>query len=215
MTAETQLDVYNNALLLCEERMLSSLTEARKPRFLLDQVWNNGGPQACLEEGEWAWSLNTVSVTYNPNVKPPFAFLYAYQKPTDWVRTVGISSDPYFQTPLTQYADENGWWFSDVATIYVKYVSSLPTYGMNLTLWPETFKQFVAAHHASKIVPSLTHDKTIQDRVMEARKRSLFSARGKDEINKPTMFFPRGQLSRARMGMYWGRPGSGNSDGWY
>lgn len=193
--------------------MLASLSEARKPRFLLDQVWNNGGAQACLEEGNWAWATRTISIAPDPNVNPPFGYLYAYQKPTDWVRTVAISTDPIFTQPLSELVDENGWWFTNASAIFVKYISNAPQYGMNLTLWPETFKQFVAAHFAQKIVKSLTHDKEIQEKVALERKMTLFSARSKDEINKPASFYPRGQLSRARSGMYWGRRMGG--EGWY
>lgn len=214
MATETQLDVYNQALLLCEERILSSLTEARKPRFLLDQVWNNGGVQACLEEGQWTFATRTDSIVYDPNIQPAFGYIHAFKKPADYVRTCAISSDPYFQMSLTQFADENGYWWGDLATLFVKYVSNDANYGMNLTLWPETFKQFVAAHFASKIVPSLTHDKAIQDRVALARKTTLFSARGKDGMNEPPGFFSRGQLSRARQGLYYGRPDR-SGYGWY
>ena len=46
-----KLSLFNGALLICGERFLSSLTENREPRHLLDNVWSNGGVKACLEQG--------------------------------------------------------------------------------------------------------------------------------------------------------------------
>ena len=213
MTAATQLQIYNDALILCEERMLASVTEARKPRYLLDQVWNNGGVQACLEEGLWTFAMRTVCMQPNPAIQPQYGYRNAYQKPSDYVRTAGISSDAYFTSALTQFADEDGYWWCDLAALYVKYVSKDQNYGLNLTMWPESFKQFVVAHFADKIVCSLTHDKQIQAKVQNTRKTTLYSSRGKDSMNEPPGFFPRGQLSRARQGMYYGRGWNGR--GWY
>lgn len=211
----SQIALYNDSLLLCEERLLASVTEARKPRYLLDQVWNNGGVHACLEEGLWTFAARVIAPVYDPNIQPSFGFIHAFEKPFDYVRTMGISSDPYFNDSLTRFADEAGWWWADLQNIYVKYVSKDDAYGMDLTRWPETFKQFVAAHFASKIVKSLTHDKSIQDRVAMDRKNTLESARSKDGMNEPAHFFPRGQLSRARAGMYFGRPNRGGGGGYY
>ncbi len=205
MTTATQLEIYNDALLLCEERTLANLAEARKPRYLLDQVWNNGGVQACLEEGFWTFATRTTAIQFDPNIQPSFGFIHAMKKPDDYIRTCALSSDPYFNSAYTQVADEDGYWWCDLPVLYVKYTSKDANYGMNLTAWPESFKQFVCAHFASKIVKALTHDKEIQDRVAADRRNTLISARGKDSMNNPTMFFPAGQLTRARRGQYSGR----------
>lgn len=213
MTA-SQLEIYNDALLLCEERLLANVTENRKPRYLLDQVWNNGGVNQCLESGTWTFATRTEAIVFDPNIQPSFGYLHAFKKPADYVRTCALSADPYFQSAMTRVADEAGYWWSDVATLYVKYVSNDQNYGLNLTLWPESFKRFVVAHFADRIVKSLTHNKEIQDRVALERKYALAGARGKDGMNEPAHFFPRGQLSRARQGMYFGRPNR-TGEGWY
>lgn len=202
----SQLTIYNEALRLCEERRLATLSEARKPRFLLDDVWNDGGVLACLEEGSWNFGMRTVQVTYDPTIQPDFGFIHAFAHPADWVRSEGVAVDPYFETPLTRYSDERGYWWADLEVLFVRYVSNDAQYGMNLTLWPESFKQFVGAHFASKVVGSLTKDKEVQAAVAKARKDTLMAARGKDGLNEPPGFFPRGQLSRARRGQYYGAP---------
>ena len=66
----SRLQIYNGALLLCEERFLSSLTEDREPRHLLDHVWNNGGVRYCLEQGQWRFAMRSVSLDYDTSVVP-------------------------------------------------------------------------------------------------------------------------------------------------
>lgn len=212
--AETQLQIYNDALKLCEERKLSSLTEARKPRYLLDDVWTGGGVNAALEESDWDFARRTTQVVYDPSIQPDFGYVHAFKHPPDWLRTSAIASDPYFQAALTQYADEAGYWWADMATLYVKYVSNDVNYGGNFALWPESFKQFCAVHFAQKIVGSLTHDRQIKADVQKEYERLKAGARGKDAMNEPPGFFSRGQLSRARQGLYFGRANR-TGQGWY
>ena len=201
--AATQLSIYNAALELCEERALASVTEARKPRYLLDNVWNDGGVNACLEEGDWTFATRTEQLVADPNIQPAWGYVNGFQKPTDWLRTVKMASDPYFQSAFTDYNDEAGYWFAPIATIYVGYVSNNVAYGMNLANWTEAFKKLVAAHFADRIINELTHSENKIAKVAAALKMAVESARGKDGMNEATAFFPRGQLSRARQGMYW------------
>ena len=214
MATPTQLSIYNEALLLCEERTLASLSESRKPRFLLDQVWNDNGLRDCLSEGQWTFATRSISVTYDPNIQPAFGYIHAFQQPADFVRTCGVASDGYFNSALSQFADENGYWWGDMDTMFVKFVSSDPSYGLDLTLWPEYFTRFVEAHFATKIVGPLTHDNNLKMTLEKKREQTLDSARSKNGINEPAGFFPRGQLSRARQGLYFGRPDR-NGSGWY
>lgn len=210
----SQLSIYNEALLLCEERILATVNDNTKSRRLLDVIWNDGGVNACLQEAMWSFATRTVAIQFDPNIQPQFGYIHAFKHPDDFVRSAAIASDPYFMSALTQYNDEDGYWWCDLATLFVKYVSNDPNYGNNMPQWPESFKIFVAAHFADKIVKSLTHDDKIQEKVKEFRAKALISARSKDAMNEPPGFFPRGQLSRARQGMYFGRPNR-TGQGWY
>ena len=58
----SKLILYNDALLLAGERSLANLSEDTEPRRLLDQVWNNGGVNLCLEEAQWEFAMRTVRV---------------------------------------------------------------------------------------------------------------------------------------------------------
>lgn len=204
---ETKLQIYNDALELCEERLLATLTENRKPRRELDNVWNNGGGiNACLEEGDWSFARRTVQAVADPNMQASFGYTHAFQHPPDWLRTTALAPDPYFTTALTQVRDENGYWWADLDKLYVIYVSNDPAYGFDLTKWPESFKKFVAAEFADRIVGTITHSESIKAKVAKAKIARRLSALGKDGMNEPPGFFPRGQLVRARQGYSFGRP---------
>src|SRR4051794_15494709 len=95
----TKLGVYNDALRLLGERNLADVTEEAEARYALDGAWDKGavsygGPIYCLELGYWNFATRSAALNYSPSVEPPFAYLRAFDKPVDWVRTVSVSFDP-------------------------------------------------------------------------------------------------------------------------
>lgn len=193
-----RLSVYNNALLHCGERFLGSLTEAREPRRLLDQVWTSGGVRYCLERGQWNFATRTFQVDYDPSASPPFGFNRAFSKPTDWVNTRSVCSDEYFRSPLLRYQDETGYWYSDLDTIYVRYISDDVGFGMNLSAWPETFREVVEVHFASKIVKKLSNNQDEETRLQMLRDKMLKEAKNSSAQAEPTQFPAPGAWSRSR-----------------
>ena len=205
--AYSRLLLYNNALRLCGERRLASLTEDRKPRHLLDQVWNEGGVDFCLEQGQWNFAMRAVQLDYDTAVTPAFGYTRGFSKPSDWIRTAGLCSDEGFRAPLLEYMDEAGYWFASLDVLYVRYVSNDTDWGANFSLWPETFSRYVASHFASEIVFDMTSDKeriTLVERLTVRRKRDALN---KDAMNDATRMPAPGSWSRARMGSRGGRDG--------
>jgi hypothetical protein len=194
-----QLDLYNDALMLCGQRMLASLTENQESRYLLDQVWGSDGVLSCLEEGQWFFAMRTIQIDYDPSIEPTFGYVRAFEKPSDWVITSALCSDEYFRSPLTRYADEAGYWYSDLDTIYVRYVSSDSNYGNDLGNWPKSFHEFVAAHFASKIVWKLTQSEAKTMAVKAERKSTLLEAKNKGLMAQPTSFPPTGKWAKSRL----------------
>lgn len=208
MATPTQLTLYNDALLLCGERFLSSLTEEREPRRLLDQVWTAGNAvRTCLEMGQWTFAMRTVQIDYDSNIEPDFGYQRAFEKPTDWVLTSSLCSDEFFRVPLTRYIDEAGFWYADLDTLYVRYVSDDATYGSDFTLWPESFKDVVAAFLASKVVRKLTQSDDEEDRVRAILKKELAEAKNRTAMAQPTSFPPQGNWTASR------QYGGGRRDG--
>lgn len=195
----TRLSLYNGALLLIGERKLASLSESREPRRVLDDVWDDGAVDYCLEQGLWNFAMRTVEVSYDPDVTPDFGLAYAFSKPDDWVRTAALCSDEYFNDPVTRYADERDYWFADLDTLYVKYVSNDDEYGNDLSLWPQSFVKYVHAYLAEEICERITQHESKLDGIQRKLKKRLSDARSKDAINAPVKFPPAGGWTSARM----------------
>jgi hypothetical protein len=193
-----KLSLYNDALTLCGERMLASLTENRESRRLLDQAWASGAVDFCLETGQWNFAVNSIKLEYSPSVEPPFGYRYAFDKPVDYIRTMAVCCDEYFQEPLLRYIDEAQYWFSDYDTIYVRYVSNLDEYGMNMGKWSPTFSEMVSSYLAKKVVTKLTQDVAKWKMVDDDFKARRLEAKSNDAMMEPTKFMPRGSWVRAR-----------------
>lgn len=186
--ATSRLEIYNMALTICGERILASLTEDREPRHLLDLVWDNDGVDACLEMGQWKFAMRSVRIDYDTDVTPEYGYQRAFSKPDDWIVTSAFCSDEYFTTPVTRYVDEAGYWFADIDEIYLKYVSNDTSFGNDLSLWPASFAQYVAAYFASQIILKLTADEKKRDGVMKWEERKLKTAKSKDAMAGPQQF---------------------------
>ncbi len=203
----SRLEIYNAALIICGERILASLTEDRKPRRLLDQVWDNDGVEACLERAQWKFAMKTLRFDFDTDVTTDYGYRRAFSKPTDWVLTSSVCSDEYFTAPLTRYFDENDFWFADLDIIYVRYVSNATDYGLDLSLWPATFNKFVSAYFASEIVMGLTQDQDMWAIVEKRLDKTMKYAKSNDamagaqQFPAPGSFVTsryRGQVSRDR-----------------
>jgi hypothetical protein len=214
----SRLAIYNNALIICGETRLASLSEDRKPRRLLDQVWDSNGLRYCLEQGQWQFAMRTQRIDYDTDFAPPFGYSRAFQKPTDWVLTSAVCSDEFFRTPLTAYADELDYWYADLDEIFVKFVSDDADYGLDLANWPATFCDYVDAYFASKIIFDLTSDKEKlafllgRDGNTDSGElgRRLKIAKNRSAMTQPAMRFPMSGWNAARRG---GRSGGPMGDG--
>lgn len=194
-----QLSLYNGALRVLKERKLASLTESREPRRLLDDVWTDY-QKHVLEQASWVFATRSQQADFSPSVEPAFGYKYAFDKPTDWIRTVAVSSDPYFRVPLTDMSDEGGFWLSDLQTIYVRYVSNDSKFGGDLSLWPASFIRYVEHYLAWQIAPRLLKTDNDVREVERKMTRMLTEAKGKDALNDGAQGLPQGSWTRARHG---------------
>lgn len=199
-----KLSVYNGALRLCKERRLAALTDNREPRRLLDDAWGDGATEGavkhCLQLGQWTFAMRTGRVDHTPSVTTDFGYTYAFSQPEDMIRVSAVCSDEYFKEPLLEYADERHYWYSDLQTIYVRWVSNHENYGADLSLWPESFTKLVQAYLAKEIVGNLTQGENRILKVEKAFKDALKSAKSLDAMNKPTKMLPEGSWARSRRG---------------
>ena len=204
MTA-TKLGVYNDALGIIGERSLATVTDNVEPRRALDAAWDKGavdqgGIIYCLEQGYWNFATRSQALNYSPSVEPPFWYIRAFDKPTDWVRTVSVASDPYYRYPMVHYADESDFWFADLDVIYVKYISNDTEYGLDMSIWPMSFVAFVALYLADTICERLSQNATKNQEIHKQWKEARICANGIDGTNKPTQMIPMGSWAGARFG---------------
>lgn len=207
----TQLSIYNGALLLCGERFLRTVTEQREPRRLLDNVWANNGVKTCLEMGQWRFAMNAIQIDYDTSIEPDFGYNRAFQKPDDWVLTSGVCEDEFFRCPLVRYFDESGFWYSDLDTIYVRYVSSDVNFGLNMGAWPDSFREYVEEFFANKIILKLSNsqeEKAASDRRLA---KKLKTAKSRAAMADSTLFPAKGAWSKARNRFPNRRDGGGSS----
>ena len=199
MTA-SKLSLYQNALLLLGERKLSSLTENRESRRVLDLVWDSGVTDLALSKSLWNFALRTIQIEYTADVEPSFGFTRAFSKPSDWIRTAGVSDYSYFEQSLTKYADEAGYWFADFDTIYVKYISNDSSYGGDLSLWPVNFSRYVESLMAFEACERITQSDAKLERIAKIMDDRLGDAKNTDAMNDPTRFPPNGSWVSSRTG---------------
>ena len=198
--AATQLGLYNEALRLLGERKLLSLSENREPRRVLDDIWNDGAINYCLEQGLWNFAMRAVMIDKSTTTIPAFGYVNAFDKPSDHIRTAGVAEDEYFNTPLTAVLEEVGFWFADIDPIYVRYISNDEDYGNDLNRWPQTFSKYVATYLAAEASLSITQDPAKRQEVQGLMMFRLRDAKSKDAMADSTAFPPQGGWTRARGG---------------
>lgn len=191
-----KLERYNGALLILGERKLASLTEAREPRRALDDAWDQA-VSYCLEQGYWKFAMRAVQIDSSASVVPTFGYQYAFPKPADFVRMYRQSIDERLDTPLLDIVDEPDYWYANCDPLYVKYVSNDTAYGMDQSIWPGTFCEYIDTRLALKTCKRITGKDPTAD-LIGAEKKARVDARGKDAMNEPPGFPPSGTWVRSR-----------------
>lgn len=204
----TKAGLFNNALVELGHRPLLDTGEAVEAGRLLNQVWSQVVNE-CLSVGSWNFATETIKAVADTGVTPGFGFTEVFAKPSDFVRTVGVSQDEYLNYPLTQYYDDVNYWSADSSPIYVRYVSNDTGMGFELTRWPAQFARFVELELAARIAPKLVNENAaerVEKKRNEARKRALNA----DAMNEAQpKFAPPGTWTSARGGRI-GRGDRGN-----
>ena len=206
----SKLTIYNGALSIIGERKLASLTENREPRYKLDEVWDNDFIRRILQMGQWNFAKRTVELDANPAITPSFGYAYGFDKPDDFVRTMGICHDEYFNLPITRYADEAQSWFCDQETIYVAYVSDDSQWGGDFSLWPPNFTEMAEHYLAMKVGPRIRGVEINEKTLYALWKRWLAEAKATDAMESPAKFAPQGGWARSRQGFRGGNRDRGN-----
>lgn len=195
----SRLSIYKSALrYLGNAASLSSLTEASPSRRALDDVWQEAG-EYLLAKGLWNFAIRTAQLSEDEDVEPLFGYQYAFSKPTDWVRTASISTDPTFQDGFEDFEDEAGYWYADSDTLYVRYISNDTDYGWNVGAWREPFAQAFACYLAFQCGLPLSSDKSNRNDLFNLFKSLLTEAKTLDAVDERVARSPAGRLVKSRL----------------
>lgn len=206
----SKLSVYNGALTVLGERDLDTVTENRPVRYKLDKVWDNDFVDRVLKMGQWKFAGRTVQLEASPSVTPSFGLQYAFDKPTDFLRTMALCHDEYFNLPITRYSDEGQWIFCDSELIYLRYVSNDSQWGGDYSLWAPDFTEFAEHYLAYKVAPRLVGLNLSETELERKYKARLMEAKSSDAMEQPPKFAPQGGWARSRQGFRSGQGDRGN-----
>ena len=195
----SKLSLYQGALLNLSIERLSAIDEDIEPRHAMDDVWDNQLRDRVLQKGQWNFATRSVKLESSTSTTPTFGYQYAFDKASDFIRTLAVCQDEYFDIPLTRYTDEASWWFADMDPIYVRYVSNDSSYGYDYSIWPPNFSEWVEHYMAYKAGGRLK-GQFDTDALDKKQKAALLDARGTDAMESPALFPPLGSWSNSRVG---------------
>jgi hypothetical protein len=195
-----KLSVWNGALAALGERRLASLTENLETRYVLEEIWDRDFVDTILAVGQWNFAGRTVKLDFAPSITPPFGYKYAFPKPEDFIRTMGVWTDEYLVAPLLQYQDEGQVWFAEDEYIYVRYVSNDLEWGRDYSLWPTDFTRWAETLLATYAAPALTHSDGLVEELGRKEEAALKRAKNTDAMEDPVKFPPKGRWEIARQG---------------
>jgi hypothetical protein len=197
-----KLTLYNLALGHLQERRIASLAEPREPRRVLDDFWPSVSSY-CLERKIWNFMLRAIQIDASSSVTPGFGFNFAFTVPSDWIRTLKVSTEPQLDPPLNDYKEETGYWFANVTPLFISYSSSDPLYGLNLGKWPATFEDYVALRLAGQACGRITGKQDLnkgEDGILAREIKAYKIAAANCAMNEAVGFAPRSSWVRARGG---------------
>ncbi len=194
----TKIATFNNALIELGHGTLDDTGEAVEAGRLCNQVWSRV-VNDCLVTGSWNFAMETIQADADTGVTPEFGFPEVFAKPSDWVRTIGVSADEDFAQPLLNYYDDANFWSAAETPIYIRYVSNDTGLGFELTRWPAAFTRYAELELALRVCPKIA--KSEFERVEHLRDKAKRSALNQDAMNEPQpKFTPPGSWTMARGG---------------
>jgi hypothetical protein len=196
----TKLGLFNAALNEIGERPLADTGEAIEPGRVLNANYARVVAD-CLSMGSWNFAMETIKAEADTGVTPEFGFTEVFAKPSDWVRTIGVSQDEHLTLPLLHYYDDANFWSADVSPIYIRYVSDDTGLGLELTRWPAAFTRYVELELAHRCVPRINQSASLKEQLGKDRDKARKVALNQDAMNESQpKFAPPGSWTSARGG---------------
>ena len=193
----SKLSIYRGALRLLGPHELAALTDDRPERYQLDDAWDDAAAYV-LQDGLWNFAIRSATVTQSGTTIAGWD--YAFTKPTDLVRLVGISNESTFLVGFEDYQDQGGKWYANVDTLYVRYVSNDASYGLSIASWPASFAKAMEAYLAFETGLPVSGDRGNRNDLFQLYRSRLARAKALDAFDESVKFPPAGRLVRSRYG---------------
>lgn len=196
----TKIALLNAALVELGHARLADTGEAvesgRELNFVYSRVVND-----CLDAGSWNFAMETIKAVADTGVTPEFGYTEVFAKPSDWVRTIGVSEDEYLSLPLLHYYDDASFWSADTSPVYIRYVSNDTGLGFELNRWPPAFTRYVELELAARVCIKLTQSDSMLENIEKRRNKARMNALNHDAMNEPQpKFSPMGSWNSSRGG---------------
>lgn len=208
-----KLAMWNRALLHLGLGRLITLTDDVESRFVFDEAW----PTVALDglaRGDWNFAQVTAELTESTTTTVIPGFEFAFDHPADWLRTIAFNfvadfTDFFYYTGLPEVYEERGSWFMNSETFFVRYISTDFTQDANLTVYPPSYVEFIAALLAFQTCERLTQGKSKQEFLEKLVTKTLLKAKSNDARNLKEQRIRPGNWSRALRGSAFRREGLG------
>jgi hypothetical protein len=150
----TALQIYNNALRLVGQNVLSATSDDDESRYAIDSVYSRAILNS-LSLGWWKFAFTTASVTPTTSSTVP-GYTHKFAKPSNWLRThsVGFAASTEFVS-VDYHEFGSDIYVKSATSIAIKYTKQSST-EIDPANWPEVFARVVEAHVAFEIAERLT-----------------------------------------------------------
>jgi hypothetical protein len=157
--------------------------------------WYDDTRQNCLEGFPWIFASERANIPLNAEA-PAFGFTDAYVLPNNYL---SLNFIQYQELPLSQwnYVIEQGNIFIDydgAETLPIGYTFDQT----DVSKWSPSFKFFVAASLAERIVYKLTGNAGLHGRVAQVMKTAEIGAKAKNGKANPPIAFRQSKMLNAR-----------------
>ena len=196
--ATTKVALYNGALMLIGDSLLSTATDNTDSRYKLDAVYDNGAVDYCLGLASWNFALRVAQLDSSFPLAPAFGWQYGFSMPTDHIRTVSMTSDEDMNCPVDRFDRRGANIYSDTDPMFIEYVSNGANYGGSLSLWTPEFIKVFNHYLAMEVCLPITGSVEKKNNLLKYFQHYLSEAQTKNNFEKPVKFPVPGKFVQSR-----------------
>lgn len=154
-----KVGIYNDALILLGERRLSSISEAREPRYNLDAIWDIGAVDYCLSVVRPKFAIATKKIT-TYGTDTDHGYTNVFSLPSDFLSLVEVYADSTLDQPISRRFIDATSICVNYSTIYVRYnadntfaIPSGTNFGILSPEFVRVLTAYMAREYAMRVAP--------------------------------------------------------------